>query len=161
MAERRIRISITEQRLELLDGKRILTSYPVSTATRGAGERRDSEQTPRGRLAIEEKIGSGAALGTVFVGRQTTGEVCTAQRFAAEPGRDWILTRVLWLGGREPGRNQGGAVDTRERTIYIHGTPDVAGLGQPTSHGCIRMRSEDVVDLFDQVEVGTSVDIDE
>jgi hypothetical protein len=161
MAKRRIRVCITNQRLDLLEGERILSSYPVSTAIRGAGERRDSEQTPRGRLAIEEKIGSGAALGTVFVGRQTTGEVCTPQRFAAEPGRDWILTRILWLGGREPGHNQGGDVDTRERTIYIHGTPDVASLGRPSSHGCIRMQSEDVVDLFDRVEIGTIVDIDE
>jgi hypothetical protein len=161
MAERRIRISIGDQRLDLLEGERTLESYSVSTAARGPGERCDSEQTPRGRLAIEEKIGSKAELGAAFEGRQATGEICTPERFAAEPDRDWIVTRILWLGGREPGRNQGGAVDTRDRYIYIHGTPDVASLGRPTSHGCIRMRSEDLVDLFDRVEVGTIVDIEE
>jgi hypothetical protein len=161
MAERRIRVSIADQRLDLLEGERNLASYTVSTAARGAGEQRDSEQTPRGRLAIDEKIGSEAELGAAFEGRQPTGEVCTPERFAAEPERDWILTRILWLGGREPGRNQGGRVDTRQRTIYIHGTPDVARLGRPTSHGCIRMRSEDLIDLFDRVEVGTIVDIEE
>lgn len=161
MAERRIRVSIARQRLELVEGDRSVASYPISTAARGPGERRDSERTPRGRHAIDEKIGSGAAPGAVFEARQSTGEVCTPERFAEEPERDWILTRILWLAGLEPGRNRGGDVDSKRRFVYIHGTPDVAGLGQPRSHGCIRMKSEDVIDLFDRVEVGTIVDIEE
>jgi len=161
MAERRIRVSIADQRLDLLEGDRVLASYPVSTAARGAGERRDSEKTPRGRHAIDEKIGAGAEPGAVFEGRRPTGEVCSAERFAEEPDRDWILTRILWLAGLEPGRNRGGDVDSKQRFVYIHGTPDVAALGQPRSHGCIRMKSDDVIDLFDRVEVGTLVDIEE
>lgn len=104
-------------------------------------------------------IGAGAPRGAVFVGRETTGEVCTPERFAAEPGRDWILTRILWLEGLEEGRNRGGDVDSRRRFIYIHGTPDEARLGEPASHGCIRMRNEDVAALFERVDVGTPVEI--
>jgi hypothetical protein len=156
---RRIRVDLSAQRLELLQGERPLRVWPVSTAAKGAGEEEGSEQTPRGRHEVRAKIGVGAPLGAVFVGRRPTGEVCTPERALAEPGRDWILTRILWLRGLEVGRNRLGRVDSMRRTIYIHGTPDEAALGTPASHGCIRMRNADVIELFDLVEPGTEVEI--
>lgn len=161
MAERWIRIRIDTQQLDLLEGDRVVARYPVSTAVRGAGEREGSEQTPRGRHEIRAKVGAGAPVGAVFVGRRPTGEICTPELHAADPGRDWILTRILWLRGLEVGRNRLGAVDSMRRFIYIHGTPDEAQLGQPGSHGCIRMRNADVVELFDRVEPGMRVEIED
>jgi len=159
--ERCIRIHLASQRLDLCEGGEVVRSYRVSTAQRGAGEQDGSECTPRGAHEIAEKIGDGAEPGSVFVGRQATGEVCTPERFEGEPERDWILTRILWLSGLEPGRNQGGEVDTRRRTIYIHGCPEALPLGVPGSHGCVRMANADVIELFDRVEVGTRVEIEE
>jgi hypothetical protein len=159
--ERWIRITLATQLLELLEGSEVIAAYRVSTAAKGAGERMDSEQTPRGRHEVRALIGDGAPLGAVFVGRCSTGEICTSQLQAAHPNRDWILTRVIWLGGLEDGKNRGGQVDTFARYIYIHGTPDGEPLGEPRSHGCIRMRNADVVALFDCVEPGTLVQIDE
>jgi L,D-transpeptidase YbiS len=156
---RRIRVHLGSQRLELLDGARVLASWAVSTAAKGAGEREGSEQTPRGLHEVRAKIGAGQPAGAVFVGRRPTGEICTPERARAEPERDWVLSRILWLRGREVGRNRRGAVDSMRRYIYIHGTADEAALGTPTSHGCIRMRSADVIELFDRVEPGTPVEI--
>ena len=147
------------QRLDLLEGARVLRSWPVSTARNGPGELSGSEQTPRGLHEIRAKIGAGAPEGAVFVGRRPTGEVCTPERARAEPSRDWMLSRLLWLRGLEPGRNRRGNVDSMRRYIYIHGTPDEAALGTPASHGCIRMRNADVIALFDLVEPGTEVEI--
>jgi L,D-transpeptidase YbiS len=157
--ERRIRVSLAAQRLELLEGTRVVASYPVSTSARGAGERSGSERTPRGRHEIRAKIGAGAPAGAVFEGRRATGEVCTPELARQQPERDWILTRILWLRGLEPGRNRLGDVDSMRRYIYIHGTPDETSLGAPASHGCIRMRNADVIDLFDRVEPGDPVEI--
>jgi L,D-transpeptidase YbiS len=159
MTNRRIRVDLGRQRLDLLEGDRILASYPVSTAAKGAGEREGSEQTPRGLHEVRAKIGAGAPVDAVFVGRRPTGEICTPGMVRAEPGRDWILSRILWLRGRERGRNRLGDVDTMRRFIYIHGTPHEAALGSPASHGCIRMRSADVIELFGEVEPGTPVEI--
>ena len=158
---RTIRVRLAQQLLELIEDGRVLASWPVSTAARGGGEREGSEKTPRGRHEVSEKIGADAPEGAVFVGREPTGERCTPERFAAEPGRDWILTRILWLDGLEEGRNRGGDVDSRRRFIYIHGTPDEERIGAPASHGCIRMRNADVVALFDRVDVGTVVEIED
>ena len=159
MAERRIRVDLGAQRLDLLEGEEVLASYPVSTAAKGTGEREGSEQTPRGLHEVRARIGAGAPEGAVFVGRRPTGEICTPEMFRAEPERDWILTRILWLRGLEVGVNRLGDVDSMRRYIYIHGTPDEAAIGTPASHGCIRMRNEDVIELFDLVEVGTRVEI--
>lgn len=137
----------------------MLASWAVSTAAKGAGEREGSGQTPRGLHEIRAKIGAGAPEGAVFVGRRPTGEICTPERASAEPDRDWMLSRVLWLRGLEPGKNRRGAVDTMRRTIYIHGTPEEDALGTPASHGCVRMGSADVIELFDLVEPGTRVEI--
>lgn len=156
---REIRIEVAEQRLRLLEDGRELRCYPVSTAAKGVGEVKGSEQTPRGRHIVRAKIGAGQPLYTVFRGRRPTGEVWSSVLGATQPDRDWILTRILWLSGCEPGRNRLGEVDTMQRYIYIHGTPDTEPMGVPLSHGCIRMRNEDIVELFELTPVGTPVEV--
>ena len=136
-----------------------MASYPVSTAVKGAGEHEGSEQTPRGLHEIRAKIGAGAPMGMVFVGRRATGEICTPELLRTDPGGDWITTRILWLRGLERGRNRLGNADSMRRYIYIHGTPYEALIGTPASHGCIRMRNADVIELFDAVEPGSQVEI--
>ncbi len=156
----KIRVSIPAQTLEVVDDAgTLLRRYVVSTAANGVGEEKGSFCTPRGRHVIRAKIGAGEPVNTVFVKRRPTGEVYTAALGAAYPGRDWILTRILWLSGCEPGYNRLGSCDTMQRYIYIHGTPDSASLGQPRSHGCINMRNADLLELFDLVPVGTQVEI--
>ena len=155
----RIEIDLAEQFLRLTDGIGSHFEAQVSTAARGAGEDKDSFRTPRGAHVVRARIGAGAPLNAVFVGRRPTGEIYTPALGRAYPGRDWILTRILWLSGLEPGRNRLGDVDTMQRYIYIHGTPDEVTLGVPGSHGCIRMRNRDVVELFDRVPAGTKVRI--
>jgi len=155
-----VRISIPQQRLWLIQGGEVLADYQVSTAANGAGERNGSECTPRGRHVVRARIGDGCPAGTVFVGRRPTGEFFSPELRASGPVRDWILTRILWLSGCEPGRNRLGEVDTMRRYIYIHGTPDDVELGRPGSHGCIRMANDAVIELFDRVAVGTPVVIE-
>lgn len=157
MAERLIRISISDQRLTLAVGEQLLAVYPVSTARNGPGERRGSGCTPRGWHRIRLKIGAGLPLDTVFVGRRPTGEIYSPELAAHYPERDWILTRILWLTGLELGRNRGGECDTLRRFIYIHGCPDTAPLGVPLSHGCIRMHNQDLLALFEEVAAGDRV----
>ncbi len=158
----RIEISVAAQTLQLLDDAgQLLRQYTISSAAKGVGEQMGSYQTPRGRHRIRARIGDGLPLGTVLRGRRPTGEICTPELLAAQPDRDWILTRILWLCGEEPGKNRGGQVDTMRRYVYIHGTPDNVVLGVPGSHGCIRMRNTDMVDLFNRVPVGTPVIISE
>jgi L,D-transpeptidase YbiS len=134
-------------------------TYLVSTASRGPGEKNGSLCTPRGKHIVRAKIGAGAPLNAVFVRRRPTGEVWTPELHEKYPGRDWILTRILWLSGCEPGRNRLGDVDTMRRYIYIHGSPERAEMGKPGSIGCIRMRNRDVVELFDRVAPYTPVEI--
>ncbi len=155
-----IRISLAAQALELFDdsGAR-LHRYPVSTSKNGAGEQCDSDCTPRGRHIIRAKIGAGLPLNTVFVGRRPTGEIHNSELSGRHPERDWILTRILWLSGCEPGFNRMQQVDTMRRFVYIHGTSDEQRIGEPVSHGCIRMRNRDVIELFDAVTPGTPVEI--
>lgn len=156
-----ITISLAEQSLELVDDDGTVRRYSVSTSRNGAGERNGSYCTPRGLHVIRAKIGAGLPEGTVFIRRRPTGEIHTPELSAAHPGRDWILTRILWLSGCEPGFNRHGDVDTMRRYIYIHGTPDATPLGIPGSIGCVRMRNSDLVDLFDRVPAGTPVTISE
>jgi lipoprotein-anchoring transpeptidase ErfK/SrfK len=151
----KILIDIPRQELVLADGRR----YAVSTAKNGPGEKHGSFCTPRGRHVVRAKIGAGQPLGAVFVRRRPTGEVWSPELHAQYPGRDWMLTRILWLSGCEPGRNRMGEVDTMRRMIYIHGAPDSAEMGKPGSHGCIRMRNADVAELFDLVPAYTEVEI--
>jgi len=155
-----ITISLPAQTLELADDAgRLLASYAVSTAAKGAGEQNGSNCTPRGRHLIRAKVGAGMTANTVFVRRRPTGEIWTPELAAANPGRDWILTRILWLSGCEPGRNRLGCVDTMRRYIYIHGSPDTVPMGTPGSIGCVRMRNSDIIELFDRVPVYTPVAI--
>jgi len=156
---RRILIDLASQTLALLEGERRLGRYAVSTARNGPGEEHDSGCTPRGLHRVRIRIGEGCPEGTVFVGRRPTGEIYGQELAELYPGRDWILTRILWLTGMEPGRNRGGCVDTLRRYIYIHGCPDVEPMGEPCSHGCIRMRNADLLELFDLVPAGTLVEI--
>ena len=152
-----LRVSLPRQQLEWIERGQVLRSYPVSTAKNGPGERRGSGCTPRGWHCIRAKIGAALPDNTVFVGRRPTGEIYTPELAAAHPERDWILTRILWLGGLEPGFNRYGAVDTAWRYIYIHGSPEHGVPGTPQSHGCVRMRSRDLLDLFDRVPNGMAV----
>jgi lipoprotein-anchoring transpeptidase ErfK/SrfK len=154
-------ISIPEQKLTIIDHNEEIRSYRVSTAKNGVGEQRGSECTPRGWHKIRAKIGSGLPINTVFKGRRPTGEIYDKALGNLFPHRDWILTRILWLGGLEPGLNRYGEVDTCWRYIYVHGTSDEAMIGAPASHGCIRMNNEDMLDLFNRVNAGQKVYIHE
>ena len=133
----------------------------MSTAGRGVGEQCGSYCTPRGQHIIRAKIGAGQADNTVFVARRPSGEIYTPELGQTFPERDWILTRILWLSGCQPGFNRLGSCDTMHRYIYIHGSPDSVAMGKTGSHGCIRMRNADIVELFDRVAPYTLVDIDE
>jgi L,D-transpeptidase YbiS len=158
----RIHISISQQSLTLFDGAgQMLRRFPVSTARRGVGEQRGSYCTPRGKHLIRAKIGAGQAENAVFVARRPSGEIYSPELGAAFPERDWILTRILWLSGCEPQRNRLSIVDTMRRFIYIHGSPETVEMGTPGSHGCIRMRNADIIELFDRVPVYTPVEISE
>ena len=139
------------------DGDDWFGQVAVSDAANGVGCEKDSGCTPLGSHIIRAKIGAGAEPNTVFVGRRSTGEICTPELIAQFPNRDWILTRILWLSGTEIGKNRLGNVDTMQRYIYIHGAPDNTDMGKIGSHGCVRMRNSDVIALFDMVEAGTPV----
>ena len=149
-----IRIDLKNQQL-VFQGK----TYSISSAKNGPGEKNGSFCTPRGQHIVRAKIGAGQPVNTVFVRRRPTGEVWSPALGEKYPGRDWMLTRLLWLSGREPGFNRLGDVDTMRRYIYIHGSPDSAEMGKPGSIGCVRMRSQDIVELFDLVPPYTPVEI--
>ena len=151
-------VSIADQTLSLVnDQGDIIASYPVSTALNGAGEQDGSGCTPRGEHYIRAMVGQGLPANTVFRARRPTGEIYSPELALTHPDRDWILSRIIWLCGREPGKNRGPGVDTFRRFIYIHGTPDTEPMGVPRSHGCIRMRNPDVIELFDRVRAGLRV----
>lgn len=155
-----LKVSLTRQTLELVRDGRVARAFRVSTSRYGPGERRGSLCTPRGLHVVRAKIGAGLPAGAVLRGRRFTGEVFSPALRAAHPGRDWILSRILWLSGLERGRNRLGDVDSMARYIYIHGTPDHEPMGVPFSHGCIRMRNDDVCWLFDAVPAGTVVNLE-
>ncbi len=157
----KIDIDIAQQLLSLSDNGRVIRQYAVSTAKNGPGEKNGSFCTPRGRHIVRAKIGTGQPLNAVFARRRPTGEIWTPELHSIFPGRDWMLTRILWLSGCEVGRNRLGDVDTMRRYIYIHGSPDAAEMGKPGSIGCIRMRNADIVELFELVPPYTPVDINE
>ena len=164
----RIVISILEQALFLFKADLLVNQYPIATAKNGIGQQEGSECTPLGRHRIAEKIGSDAPVDAVFVGRQWDGELYTESLAQQYPDRDWILTRILWLEGLEQGINSGFqnekqlnqpaiSCDTKSRYIYIHGCPDSHAMQIPSSHGCIKMRNNDIIELFDIVSVNTEV----
>ena len=155
-----IDVSLSEQMLRLYDNVgELLMAAPVSSASNGPGEQFGSECTPRGQHVIRAKIGDGQPNNAVFIGRRPTGEIYSPELAREHPDRDWILTRILWLSGVEPGKNRLGNVDSMRRFIYIHGTPDTEPMGEPASHGCLRMRNADLIRLFDLVPAGTPVNI--
>lgn len=156
----RIEIKIKLQYLDVMDNNQVkIKSYRISSAINGVGQERGSFCTPLGKHIIRAKIGSGQPINTVFLKRRPTGEIYTPDLSASYPGRDWILTRILWLSGCELGFNRLGLVDTMRRYIYIHGSPDCINMGKPGSIGCIRMFNTDLLELFDLVDVGTEVSI--
>ena len=158
----KIEIDTGKQELVLRDEKgEAVKTYSVSTAKKGVGEKNGSLCTPRGRHLVRAKIGAGQPLNTVFVRRRPTGEIWSPELDARYPGRDWILTRILWLSGCEPGHNRLGEVDTMRRYIYIHGSPDSAEMGKPGSIGCVRMRNRDIVELFELIPPYTAVELKE
>jgi lipoprotein-anchoring transpeptidase ErfK/SrfK len=158
----KIVVSLPQQTLTLLDEQgREVSRYPISTSKNGAGELNGSNCTPRGLHMIRAKIGAGLPVNTVFVDRRPTGEIYTPELARLHPNRDWILSRILWLSGCEVGFNRLGNVDTMRRYIYVHGSPDSVEMGKPGSIGCIRMRNQDLLGLFDTVAVGTPVEIRE
>ena len=156
-----IKISISKQQLILFDEEDSIKKYSISTAKNGSGERKNSECTPRGEHIIAEKIGQGAKENSVFVGRIETNELYNSKLRDFHPRRDWILTRILWLSGIEEGKNKERDVDSHDRYIYIHGSPEDIEMGYPGSRGCIRMRNSDVIELFNLVNVETRVTISE
>lgn len=156
----KINITIATQQLDLLDEQgQIVRQYRISSARNGTGQENGSFRTPLGKHVIRAKIGADQPINTVFIKRRPTGEIYSPELSAQFPKRDWILTRILWLSGCEPGFNRWGSVDTMRRYIYIHGTPDSVEMGKPGSIGCIRMRNSDLLELFDRVDAGTQVDI--
>jgi hypothetical protein len=161
LADSYLDVCIATQQLLVIENKQIIKSYRVSTAKNGAGEQKGSYCTPCGWHRIRAKIGATAALCSVFKARRTTGEIYTPELGAQYPQRDWILTRILWLGGLEPYKNRYGNVDSTWRYIYLHGTPDELMDGTPQSHGCIRMHNTDIIELFNTVPVGMRVFIHE
>ena len=156
-----IRVSIDEQRLQLKLQGAVVMDTVIATAANGPGEVMHSECTPRGQHRVRARIGAGCPVNTVFVGRRPTGEIYTPELRLQHPGRDWMLTRILWLCGEEVGRNRLGNVDTMQRYIYIHGCPDEDAMGIPSSHGCVKMRNDEVIELFERVPSGLPVQIQE
>lgn len=154
-------LSISQQTLTVFRSEQEraepVRTFEVSTALNGIGSEKNSGKTPSGRLLVRAKIGEDMPVNTVFIGRRPTGEIYSDTLGQSAPDRDWILTRILWLSGLEVGQNRLGNVDTMQRYIYIHGTPDTEPMGVPKSHGCIRMRNQDVMALFDLIPVGTEM----
>jgi L,D-transpeptidase YbiS len=156
-----LEVDLRAQCVRLHQGEQTRGEYSVSTASVGPGEINGSGATPRGWHVIRARIGAGEPVGAVFVGRRPTGEIYSEELARRYPQRDWVLTRILWLSGLEPGFNRLGQRDTMRRYIYFHGCPDSKTVGRPDSKGCIRMRNDDVIELFERVKPGTRVLIHE
>lgn len=161
MQSQKLIINILQQTLDVVEKEIVIFTASVSTAANGAGEKQGSECTPRGRHIIRAKIGAGCVTNTVFVGRRQTGEIFSESLRLQHPERDWVLTRILWLSGCDKGLNRLGDVDTMRRYIYIHGCPDETDITKASSHGCVRMHNDKIVELFDLVSCGTQVIIKE
>ena len=150
-------VSIANQQLIFVTPDCLPVVYSVSTAAAGAGQQKNSAKTPLGKHYIRAKIGGDQSANTVFQGRRPTGELYSESLARRYPQRDWILSRILWLCGCETNVNRLGNVDSMQRYIYIHGMPDSQPVGVAKSHGCIRMRNNDIIELFTKVSVGTQV----
>ncbi len=150
-------VDVSRQRLAWYRNGKLVKTYPVSTAEKGVGNRDGSLQTPLGLHVVREKIGDQAPLAAIFRSRKPTGEIAAIETRPRHLDEDLVTTRILWLGGLEPGVNQGGDVDSYQRYIYIHGTPEEGLIGRPASHGCVRMKNRDVAELYSQVPEGALV----
>ena len=157
--EYEIQISIQNKTLDLIniDSQKIVKSYVINTSKNGPGELAGSNCTPRGKHIIRAKIGANTPTNTIFKGRRPSGEIYKTGMRDEFPNRDWILTRILWLSGKELGKNRLGNVDTMRRYIYIHGCPDEYEMGKDSTIGCINMKNSDLIELFDLVPVYTPV----
>ena len=153
-----IEINPASQVMTLVKADGNTQSWKVSTSKHGLGQKQGSFQTPTGLHYVRAKIGDGLTVGSVLKGRRATGQIISSVD-EIDVSKDWITTRILWLCGLEKGHNRGGDVDSMARYIYIHGTPFVDQLGTPASIGCIRMADNDVIELFDQVDAGITVNI--
>jgi lipoprotein-anchoring transpeptidase ErfK/SrfK len=147
------------QQLYLIKGKEILKSYSISTGKAGVGSESGSGKTPIGTHRIKEKFGDGAKPGTIFKARGNTGQVADIYTDRIDVEEDYVTTRIMWLDGQEDNINKGGKKDSHNRYIYIHGTPEEGLIGEPASHGCVRMKNNDVIELFDSVPPGTLIEI--
>jgi hypothetical protein len=157
-----LEVSVTEQVMRgYCEYKELVFETQISTASNGVGQLNGSECTPLGEHRIRAKIGAGKRQNTVFIGRRPSGEIYRESMAIEQPHRDWILSRILWLCGNQLGFNRGGKVDTQRRYIYIHGAPDSHPMGMPSSHGCVKMCNSDIIQLFEQVAVGTIVNINQ
>lgn len=155
-----INVDVQQQQLTAIDqAGKIALDCAISTAKNGVGQVFGSECTPLGEHRIRARIGADQPLNTVFIGRRPSGEIYSPELSERFPQRDWILTRILWLCGNQPGVNRGGKVDTQRRFIYIHGAPDNHAMGVPSSHGCVKMRNNDIIKLFDMAHTGLTVNI--
>ena len=154
-----ILIRLSTQELFLMNNDEILKTYTISGSLYGAGSKAGSNQTPLGTHKISSKIGAGAPLGTIFKARVNTGKIATIYTDGTDVEDDLVTTRIMWLRGQEQGVNKGAGVDSHARYIYIHGTQEEGLIGKPASHGCIRMKNTEVVELFDLVREGTFVEI--
>jgi hypothetical protein len=159
--QKMVLVDVSAQQLSLYQGQQLVSQWPVSTSENGVGSQINSFRTPLGTHRIAKKIGNGAAMGTIFKGREDSGEIATIYTDATRAEEDYVTTRILWLEGLDPGINQGPGIDSYQRYIYIHGTPEEGRIGSPASHGCIRMRNADVMVLYGLLEPGTLVHIQE
>ena len=154
-----INLNQFRQKVKQLKNHQVNKSYLISTALKGIGQNKNSFQTPIGTHYIRAKIGKDLPALSIFEARRPTGRIWNKEDAESYPNQDWVLSRILWLSGKELGVNRLGSLDTMQRFIYIHGTPDESQLGEPLSHGCIRMSNDDVIELFDLVFAGTIVHI--
>ena len=154
-----INLNQFRQKVKQLKNHQVNKSYSISTALKGIGQNKNSFQTPIGTHYIRAKIGKDLPPLSIFEARRPTGRIWNKEDAESYPNQDWVLSRILWLSGKELGVNRLGSLDTMQRFIYIHGTPDESQLGEPLSHGCIRMSNDDVIELFDLVFAGTIVHI--
>ena len=152
-----LRVSVSEQLLRLYEGDSLKETYSISTSKYGEGSYKNSNKTPLGLHHIEQKIGRGVPLGTIFKSRKNTNKKAQIYIDATDVKEDLVTSRILWLKGLEEGKNLGGDVDSFERYIYIHGTNEEGLIGRKASHGCIRMKNKDVISLFDRVSQGDKV----
>ena len=158
-ADQAILVDISKQELWLIQDYRILKRFPISASKYGCGSKAGSNKTPLGIHMITSKIGAGADTGTIFKARMNTGKKAVIYKDKTDSEEDFVTTRIMWLEGLEQGVNKGPGIDSRARYIYIHGTPEEGLIGTPASHGCIRMKNTEVIELFDRISEGTLVDI--